>query len=221
MPPAWDGSALQLEWNSTAPDGTLFQVYVGRALVWHGTSRWAAIPMPSCRARIDIGAVGPGEETTDFSNQLLAVSSDRAKLSWLGGTYLDPTGNDDVVSFSVYGEHTPGGGIDYTTPQAEISAYPGGILTDGFGLGGFGQGGFGRAASLYEWTSPSLTTGPWSFAVVSVDAAGNAGSPALATVAITTAPRPPAAFPDGSRLKYSYNAAARTVTLNWQPSPDA
>jgi hypothetical protein len=220
-PPVWDGSALQLEWSSTASEGTVFQIYVGRALVWHGTSRWAAIPMPSTRARIDIGAVETGEETTDFSDKLPAVSSDRAKLSWLGGTYLDPSGSDDVTGFLIYGEATPGGGIDYTTPLAEICAYPCGILTDGFGLGGFGQGGFGRAASFYEWTSPALQTGMWSFAVVSSDAASNPGAPALTSVAITTAPRPPAPFADGSRLKYSYNAAARTVTLNWQPSLDA
>ena len=71
-----------------------------------------AIPMPSSRVRIDIGAVGPGEETTDFSAVLPAAASDRAQLSWLGGSYLDPTGNDDVSGFRVYGEVVPGGGID-------------------------------------------------------------------------------------------------------------
>ena len=107
-PPVWDGSALHLEWTSTAPAGTVFQVYVGRALAWHGTGRWVAIPMPSSRVRIDIGAVGPGEETTDFSAVLPAAPSDRAQLSWLGGSYLDPTGNDDVAGFWVYGEPVPG-----------------------------------------------------------------------------------------------------------------
>ncbi len=32
-------------------------------------------------------------------------------------------------------------------------------------------------------------------------------------------PRAPAPYPDGSRLKYAYNPADRTVTLSWQPSP--
>ena len=178
-PPVWDGSALHLEWTSTAPAGTVFQVYVGRALTWHGTGRWVAIPMPSSRVRIDIGAVGPGEATTDFSAVLPAAPSDRARLSWLGGSYLDPTGNDDVAGFRVYGEPAPGGGIDWTSPLAEICAYPGGILTDGYGLGGYGLGGFGRAASSYEWTSPALRSGLWSFAVVSFDAAGNPGAPVI------------------------------------------
>ncbi len=218
-PPVWDGSALHLEWTSTAPPGTVFQVYVARVLVWYGTSTWVAIPMPSSLVRIDIGAVGPGEATTDFSAMLPDAPQDRARLSWLGGTYLDPTGNDDVSGFRVYGEVLRGGGIDYENPLAEICAYPGGILTDGFGLGGYGQGGFGRAASSYSWTSPALQSGTWSFAVASVDAAGNQGAWAVTSIGILAPPRPPAAFPDGSRLMYTYNPIARTVTLFWQASP--
>jgi hypothetical protein len=218
-PPVWDGSALHLEWRSTAAIGTVFQVYVARALVWHGTSTWVAIPMPSSRVRIDIGTVGPGEATTDFSAKLPTAPQNRAQLSWLGGSYLDPTGNDDVSGFQVYGEVQPGSGIDYNCPLAEICAYPGGILTDGFGLGGYGQGGFGRAASVYTWTSQALQSGTWTFAIVSLDAAGNKGIPAATTIAIQGPPRPPAAFPDGSRLQYTYNPEARTVTLFWQASP--
>jgi hypothetical protein len=218
-PPVWDGSAVHLEWTSTAPSGTVFQVYVARSLVWHGTSTWVAIPMPSSQVRIDIGAVGPGEAATDFSALLPAAPNDRARLSWLGGTYLDPTGNDDVSGFEVYGEVLPGSGIDFQNTLAEITAYPGGILTDGFGLGGYGQGGFGRSASAYSWTSQALQSGAWSFAVVPVDAAGNQGAPSLTSVTILAPPRPPAAFPDGSRLIYTYNPSARTLTLFWQPSP--
>ena len=171
-PPVWDGSALHLEWTSSAPEGTVFQVYVGRVLAWHGTSRWVAIPMPSSRVRIDIGAVGPGEETVDFSAVLPASPSDRAQLSWLGGSYLDATGNDDVAGFRVHGEPVPGGRHRLDQGAGRGRAYPGGIATDGYGLGGYGQGGYGRAASSYRWTSPSLSAGIWSFAVVSVDAAG-------------------------------------------------
>jgi hypothetical protein len=87
-PPVWDGSALQLDWTSTAPTGTVFQAYVNRALVWHGTGHWVAIPMPTSQVWIDIGAVGPGEETTDFSDQLPETTSNLAQLSWLGGSYL-------------------------------------------------------------------------------------------------------------------------------------
>jgi hypothetical protein len=218
-PPVWDGSALQLEWTSTAPEGTVFQVYLGRVLAWYGTSRWVAIPMPSSRVRIDIGTVGPGEDTVDFSGSLPNSPGDRAQLSWLGGSYLDPTGNDDVAGFRIHGATDPGGAIDYTRVLAEIPAYPGGLVTDGYGLGGYGQGGFGRAASAYQWTSQSLRSGTWPFAVVSHDAAGNPGVPAVTSVSISSPPRPPASFPDGSRLGYTYNSATRTLTLNWQPSP--
>jgi hypothetical protein len=218
-PPVWDGSALHLEWVSTAPANTVFQVYVARALAWHGTARWVAIPMPASRVRIDIGAVGPGEATADLSSSLPAAPGDRARLSWLGGSYLDPTGNDDLAGFRVHGEPAPGAGIDWTSPLAEIRAYPGGILTDGFGLDGFGLGGFGRAASSYRWTSPALVSGLWSFAVVPFDSAGNSGSPMMTSVSIKAPPRPPAANADGTRLQSTYHPATRSVTLNWQPSP--
>ncbi len=219
-PPVWDGAALQLEWTSSAPPGTVFQVYVAGALVWHGTSRWVAITMPVSQVRIDIGAVLPGEEATDFSAQLPPAPGNRAQLSWLGGSYLDPTGSDDVAGFLVFGANAPGAAVDDTVVLAEIPAYPGGILTDGYGLGGYGQGGFGRSASSYQWTSKRLASGNWSFAVVPVDAAGNRGTPAVTTLAINAPPRPPAAYPDGSRLKYAYDAASRAVTLSWQPSPE-
>jgi hypothetical protein len=124
-----------------------------------------------------------------------------------------------VAGFVVYGEKRPGGGIDYTQTLTQITAYPGGILTDGYGLGGFGQGGFGRAASSYQWTSDALGSGVWSFAVVPSDAAGNQGAGSISSVAITAPPRPPAAYPDGSRLQYTYNSSNHTVTLSWQASP--
>jgi hypothetical protein len=221
LPPVWDASTLQIEWISTAPLGTVFQVYINRVLTWHGTTRWVAITMPKSQVRIDIGAVLPSEATTDFSALLPEAPSPYALLSWLGGSYLDPTGNDDVAGFRIYGASSPGGSIDMTAPLAEITAYPGGIITDGFGLGGFGKGGFGKAASNYSWTSGYLDCGVWSFAVVSVDAAGNAGAPAVTSVTISAPPRPPAAFADDSRLKYTYSQTTQTVTLYWQASPSA
>jgi hypothetical protein len=175
--------------------------------------------MPVTRGRIDIGAVEPHEATTDFSASLPGAANLRARLSWLGGSYLDPSGKDDVAGFKVFGEPSPGAGIDYSQPLATIPAYPAGILCDGFGLGGFGQGGFGRAASTCGWTSPALGSGVWSFAVVSFDAAGNLGVPSLSSVPIVAPPRPPTPFEDGSRLRATYDPATRAVTLQWQPSP--
>lgn len=219
-PPAWTGSAVHLEWTSTSPSGTVFQVYVDRRLAWHGTSRWVNLPMPTSRVRFDVGTVGPAEATTDFSAALPATPQNRARLSWLGGTYLTADGGDDLMGFRVYGEPTPGGGIDFTNPRTEIVAYPGGILNDGFGLGGFGQGGFGRSASAYSWTSPSLARGTWSFAIVPFDFAGNEGTPTTAEATINAPPTPPPPDADGNRLTYSYDPTNRQVTLNWLPSPE-
>lgn len=218
-PPVWTGSALHLEWFSTAPSGTVFQVYTDRTLAWHGTNRWVTLPMPTARVRIDVGTVGPGEDTTDFSADLPPTPKNRAELSWLGGTYLVPDGSDDLSGFRVYGEVIPGGGIERTTPLTELAAYPGGILNDGFGLGGYGQGGFGRSASAYSWTSPPLGRGCWSFAIVPFDNAGNEGTASTTQVTIVAPPGSPAPGVDSARLAYSYDATTRQVTLTWNPSP--
>jgi hypothetical protein len=159
----------------------------------------------------------------DFSSSLPldAGMSTRASLSWLGGTYLDPSGLDDVQGFYIYGATAPGGPVDYTTPSATILAYPGGWISDGFGLGGFGQGGFGRSATSYSWESIPLGSGTWSFAVVPYDAAGNSRTPGqIASVTIAEAPLPPAATTDGTPLSYLYaGPTTRTATLTWLPSP--
>jgi hypothetical protein len=219
QPPVWDGSTLQLEWTSTAPPGTIFQVYIGRALAWYGASRWVAITMPRSRVRIDVGAVEPGEAAVDFSAMLPPAAADRVELDWLGGTYLDPSGRDDVQGFRVYGSPLPGASVDYSSPLATIQAYPSGLFTDGYGLGGFGQGGFGRAASSYRWTSQALSRGAWAFAVASFDAAGIEASPLTTSALILSPPRPPAAGPDGRRLRCDYDPASRRATLSWDPSP--
>lgn len=219
MPPRWDGATLQLSWSSTAPAGTTFQVYVGRRLAWYGTNRWVALTMPDSRVRIDVGAVGPGEASVDFSASLPPGPGDRVTLSWLGGSYLDPSGRDDVQGFRVFGSRRAGWDVDYTEPLTEIPAYPGGTPIDGFGIGGFGRGGFGRAASTYRWTSASLGSGTWTFAVVPFDAVGNQGSGTTLTTTVVAPPRPPAADADGSRLRCSYDPETRQATLSWNPSP--
>lgn len=219
-PPTWDGTTLQLSWTSTAPTGTTFQVYVGRRLAWYGTSRWVALTMPDSRVRIDVGTVGPGESTVDFSTTLPPAAGDRVTLTWFGGSYLDPTGLDDVQGFRIYGSHRAGWEVDMSEPLAEIQAYPGGIPIDGFGIGGFGQGGFGRAASIYRWTSTALGPGTWAFTVVPFDAAGNEGAGTLLATTVVAPPRPPASDPDGSRLRCSYDPETRRATLSWNPSPN-
>ncbi len=213
-PPQQDGTGVRISWSSSSPEGTIFQVYANLALAWSGPARTAVI-QAQIGDRIDIGTVGAGEGSDDFSSSLTSGPDTRASLTWLGGLYLDA----DLAGFRVYGETTAGGGINYTTPLADIQAYPEGFISDGFGQGGFGQGGFGTAAASFSWTSEPLTSGTWAFAVVSYDTVGNEGTVRTISVAITAPPGPPARFSsDGLRLHYSYSATTNKITLDWNPS---
>ena len=131
----------------------------------------------------------------------------------------------------MYGSDAPGGAVDDSVALADITAYPAGIATDGFGLGGFGAGGFGQSAGIYAWTSGPLAAGTWTFAVVPYDAAGNQGAAQTTTVTLTGPPREPAAFAGTStRLQYALNGFGQVgfgcggfglpaATLLWNPSP--
>jgi hypothetical protein len=222
-----DGPELLIRWRSTALAPTIFQVYVDHRLSWSGTSRGCRVPLPlgaDCRnVWVDVGIVTPGEAYIDFSSTLPGPSQrgDSVRISWTGGTYLDTTGSDDLLGFRIYRSKSPGGVVDRSRPVDTVPAYPGGRIVDGFGLGGFGAGGFGRAATNYLWTSTSLPSGIWQFAVVPYDKAGfDRGSGLSFTVNVTTAPRPPAADSSGRRLNYSYSGPiTRMVTLTWLASP--
>ena len=218
---------LDISWSSSAQAGTVYQVYVDRRLNWAGRASRCRVPVPAAaegrNAWVEVGTVASNEATIDFSSQLNSPgqSGEFAQLTWMGGTYLDPTGNDDVVGFQIYASPAAGGQISWTAPIDTVAAYPGGWISDGFGLGGFGQGGFGRASTSYQWTSTPLSSGTWQFAVAPFDHAGNAQlnvSPIAIT--ITRAPRPPAAPSQGSRLTYSISGpTSRQVSLTWLASP--
>jgi hypothetical protein len=222
-----DGAELFITWSSSAPPGTTFQVYVDRQLAWHGISGRCRVPIPAGASDrntwIEVGTVGPDEPSVDYSSSLGATGgdSDRVQLSWLGGTYLDPSGQDDVRGFRIFRSATAGAPVDLTTAIDTVAAYPGGWISDGFGLWGFGQGGFGRSANLYRWTSGPLSSGVWQFAVIPFDGAGNLRSPGQTLSAtIQVAPRPPAMSAGGTRLAYTYSGpTSRQATLNWLASP--
>jgi hypothetical protein len=221
-----DGCELYISWVSNAAPNSCYQVYINSRLAWYGTATRCRVPIPTgalgCNTWVEAGTVAFDEQVDDFSANLTGRMADgRASLSWLGGTYLDPSGLDDVQGFRIYQSPAPGSPVDYTAAAYSLLAYPGGWISDGFGCSGFGQGGFGRAACLYQWTSASLSTGTWQFAVLPFDRAGNpSGPPQTASVSIVAAPRPPALSSTGQRLTYTYSGpSSRLVTLNWLASP--
>ncbi|MHB8359794.1 MAG: hypothetical protein ACYDCP_09915 [Thermoplasmataceae archaeon] len=215
-PPIFANGFATFSWASSAPAGTWFQVYVDLHLAWYGTTPRATVLVPAGQLQVDIGTVGPGEQTTDFSADI-AGSNLFAELEWLGGTYESA----DLAGFHIYSGLVPGGAVNYGAPIATITAYPQGVITDGFGYGGFGQGGFGQAASTFAWTSSALPGGLWNFAVKSFDTAGNVSAPSTCSIAIEAPPLEPAAYSDGTRLHYTYSATTHEVTLNWNASPSA
>lgn len=217
-----DETDLFVAWTSTEADGTVFQVYYNRELVWSGTERKTRVPYDgTARCRIDVGFVGSAEGHTDYSASLPSGTGtgDRVTLTWLGGTYLDPTGNDDVQGFRVYMSTVAGGAVSYASPVADIAAYGSTEPLDGYGLGGYGEGGYGRSASNYSWTSNPLGPGVWNFAIKSYDSAGNEGTASTTSKTVAAPPRPPAVYSDGTRLRYTYNATTHVPTLTWQASP--
>jgi len=215
FPPVQYGTELILHWTSTAPAGLWYQIYVNGALVWLGTSTRATIPVPADITRIDIGTVSSANRAVNFSGSLAVAPARRVTLSWIGGTYEAP----DLAGFHVYGEPTPGAGIDYGALLATVPAYTADIITDGFGDGGFGLGGFGESSAYYSWTSPPKGPGAWHWAVLPYDVAGNEGTASVAEVTVTVPPLPPGPFPDRTRLHYAYSQATKKITLNWNVSP--
>lgn len=214
---ARDGAELHVAWTSSAVDGTTFQVYLDNVLSWWGTARAVHLPWPKGRnVTISVATVADDEAETDFSASLPALTRNTRTLSWDGGTFQA----DDIAGFKVYGSAVAGGAVDYSTVLGDLPAYPGGVVTDGFGMGGFGRGGFGKAATSYSWTTAPLGNGSWTFAVKAYDTAGNAvGSPSTVTFTVDAAPRPPAANGSGARLTYTYDATSHVATLNWLASP--
>lgn len=221
-----DGAELRVTWETTTPAGTAYQVYLDSVFAWHGKSPAASttmttlLPLPhpaAGRFRVDIGSVAPGEESVDLSRTLAAAAGggDRVKLPWLGGTFE----SDDIAGFRVYQGAGPGLAVNYAAAVATVAAYPGGLVSDGFGVGGFGLGGFGRSANAYSWTSGHLASGVWNFAVRAFDAWGNEVNGCTSSATVVTPPKPPAADAGGHRLTYTFDAPSRVATLHWLASP--
>lgn len=214
LPPVPHGPQWLLAWTTTSPAGTWWQIYIDGAFAWSGQETQVMLPAPDL-ARVAIGAVLPGEANTDFSGSLPPGPLRRALLTWLGGLFEAA----DLASFNVYQAAGPGVAVTLSKPIATITAYPAGIIFDGYGYGGYGQGGYGSSAGSYSWESGVLADGDWQFAVVPVDAVGNLGAPSYITVTIAAPPSEPPPFADGSRLHYSL-APTAVLTLTWNASTE-
>lgn len=187
------GGQVWVSWVPTT-SGLTWQIYFGQQFMWSGVATGVWLPVPPADVRVHIGSVLPSEENTDFGSTLAAPAR-RASLTWTAGTATAP----DLDHFAVFGEKTPGGGVDLTKPLATIAAFPGGDPI---------------ASGSYSWTSDALTNGTWHYTVVAYDTAGNAGTAANASVTIAVPPGPPS----GLKATLNPNGTTPTVTLAWTAS---
>jgi hypothetical protein len=215
-----DDVSLLVEWDTTEPAGTVFQVYVDHLLTYSGTQTKVYLPYPAVgdTVNIDVGAVGAGESSTNFADSLPAVPGGGryVNLEWEGGRWQ----GEDTAGFRVYQGAPPSGTIDYVNSVAEVPVDAAGIRTDpGFGSGWFGSGEFGDSGNIYHYMVGPLASGTWNFAIKPFDLAGNEGTAATDSAVIVAEPAPPAANASGSRLSYTYNGTTHKVTLTWLASP--
>jgi len=213
------GGDLLVEWTADAGAGNAFQLYCDGRLVWHGTGKSARVPYPDKRCRIELVTCPADQRHFATPGVLPASPMPRARLNWRAGVYQAA----DLAGFKVYSGTTPGGAVSYASPVGDVPlvAGDGSAAPGGFGSGGWSRGVWGTAAADYEWTSAPLSPGTWNFAVRPYDAAGNEGTASTVSVTLAAPPRPPAAYPDGRRLRYTLNPSTRVPTLTWNASPGA
>jgi len=222
--PALAPGAAEVTWDSTCED-VWHQVYVHGHLAGvtaRPEDRRLIVAVPAegsgatAMAAVEVVAVDAADRSTDLGAELSGFGAgrgSRALLTWQAGEYLDA----GLDSFAVYADGRTGT-VDYgaAVNDAPISARPGGVAPWGYGCGGFGVGGYGLSAACYEWTTGPLEPGPWRFAVVAIDAAGNRlATAAEAVVVVNMLPRP------ATRLRFAaYDTGARSATIAWDASPD-
>lgn len=200
----FDGPDLLVAWRAAPPSPGGYQVYLAGQLSWSGTDTAVTLPAPpgGGNVAIDVGAVGVGEAGADFSASLPRPDpGNAAVLTWPGSTALGA----GLAAFRLYRSTAPGGPVSFARPIATVTAFPAGV---------------GGGGANYSYRDGPLANGLWSYAIRSVDSAGNEGATVVtATVPILSRPRPPRAGADGTRLAYSYDLATKTPTLTWQASP--
>ncbi len=216
-----DGGDFIVKWTTTAPAGTVYQVYVNHLLRWHGTATRTILTFVG-DVTVAVGAVAAGEDLVDFSGSLAAVETPTKaiQLTWDGGEWEETT--LDVAGFHVYKSLTPGSSISYVTPIATIPLSVQGTTVGGWGAGGWGAGGWGAGLASYSWTSDPLCPGSWSFGVKPFDIASNEGTAVETTSVVVGPPQPPARNAAGDRLTYAnfhLSGGHAFATLHWLASP--
>ena len=203
-----------VKWQSSWSD-KLYQVYVNSR--YTGTTveadqRQMVVPMPTSfetAVRIEVFAVEAEDANVDFSSELSSLigESGRVKIGMLrdqglpaGGTVqiysdkgtgeidYDNTVNEDPIR--VWSAWQDKGGFGMSRFGLSDFGYDGAAAV-GFGKGGFGSGLFGFDAEVFEWVSPSLSTGVYKFSVKVSDEAGNESSGSeTGQIAVIPAARP-------------------------------
>lgn len=220
--------SLKVSWSGSLPAGQVWQIYQGGVLAKSTFANSAHLPRPTGEIQIAIGSVPVADAGTSFASSLPSAAQRRVRIAWQGGRYEDPA-DGDVMGFHVYGEATPGAGVDYATVLYDQPVSIGGVATDGFGLGGFGSGGFGYTAGSYSWVAGPLASGTWHWAVVPYDAAGNEGASQIVSATVNAPPFEPPQYADGSRLHYTLLGFGKTgfgvggfgepeIELDWNAS---
>lgn len=211
------GRELAVSWLSSAPAGTWYQVYVNRNLVTWTQALSVRLAMPTGTVYVNVGTVLPAEVGTDFSASLPAIPLTRIELDWDGGAWE----GDNIVGWWIF-QSPPNGAVDLAgTPVGNVFLTVAGVDISGFGVGGFGVGGFGSSSGRYTWTSDTLESGTYTWAVQPYDPAGNANpSPLMVSATIAAPPIEPAADATGARLRYTLDGS-RKPTLFWLASPSS
>lgn len=197
--------SLHIKWDSTAPAGSWYQIYINGRLVWDGPKRkYVDIPFKSRAGHtvyVSVGVVGDTDRHSDFGHTIDDVPSNRVQLSWQGGTALDPS----IKGFNIYMSTESGGPYSLQNRVGNVKVVTGPDV-----------------ASLmpYSWTSGPLRSGTWQFAVAAYDSAGNEDSDPPTWDQAVSVP-PPEVAPraaDGKRLWVdSYDQSTNTYTLGWTP----
>lgn len=195
------GNLAYVAWTSTAAAGTFFQAYVDGNLIYFGQALSCLIPWPATgTSRIVIGSVASIDDPSIPQASALPTMPDRrVTLTWQGGTVEGSA----IAGFHVYMGTTPGGAVSYTAPVATIGAFPGGVDPGSmWDVPPWDSSPWDASENSYSWTSDTLDSGVWSFAVAPYDTAGNEGTPQTTTATIAAPPTAPGLFSDGTRLHY-------------------